>query len=659
MLRTLLLLLAVMQGIALADTPPPNVVGLKGGTDNTKIGNVADALKVSVVGGGGSSTVNQGTGGLSPWLMHFDNTAIGVTQSTSPWTVAGTVAATQSGTWNFGRTWSLSSGSDSVDIGNFPASQTVNGTVTANIGTTNGIALDATVANVQGSSTGGTAASKSSLSGGIYNSSAPTLTTGQQASLQLDVNGQLKTAGSTTISGTPNVNVVNTPTVTANAGTGTFLVDGSAHTQPISASSLPLPTGASTSALQATGNTSLASIDSKLTSPLSVAQSGAWTLGRTWSLSSGTDSVAAAQSGSWSLTNISGTISLPTGAATSANQTNGSQITQVSVLPSIPAGANTIGAVTQASGPWTQNLTQIGGSSISLGQAAAATSVPVVTQLDSAPATQNVTVQDTASTTTSVANSQSFVTGSATASSTASFSVSSFEAVEVQVTGTWTGTLQSEVSMDGGTTWLLRGVKQSGASYIANSFTANFQGGLSIAGMTNFRIRATAAMTGTATVKITETIHPGSIIVSNPQILRDGTTQSVTNTIKAASTPPAATDTAIVVAVSPNSSSPGRGVLSTFTHSYSSSNLSTSAFTTIISSTSSTVNVTDIFDNSGGIWYLAYAATCGALSNGTNAVIIGPGGGGKDLQIPSGNCVGFEALGSNITSGNVYMTFYK
>lgn len=41
-------------------------------------------------------------------------------------------------------------------------------------------------------------------------------------------------------------------------------------TQPVSAASLPLPTGASTAALQTTGNTSLASIDSKLTGPLSV-----------------------------------------------------------------------------------------------------------------------------------------------------------------------------------------------------------------------------------------------------------------------------------------------------------------------------------------------------------------------------------------------------
>lgn len=45
--------------------------------------------------------------------------------------------------------------------------------------------------------------------------------------------------------------------------TGLLRIDGSNVTQPISATSLPLPTGASTSALQVTGNTSLASIDGK------------------------------------------------------------------------------------------------------------------------------------------------------------------------------------------------------------------------------------------------------------------------------------------------------------------------------------------------------------------------------------------------------------
>ena len=47
-------------------------------------------------------------------------------------------------------------------------------------------------------------------------------------------------------------------------------------------------------------------------------------------LASGTDSIAAVQSGTWNITNVSGTVSLPTGAATSANQTTlGSQTTKI------------------------------------------------------------------------------------------------------------------------------------------------------------------------------------------------------------------------------------------------------------------------------------------------------------------------------------------
>lgn len=99
---------------------------------------------------------------------------------------------------------------------------------------------------------------------------------------------------------------------------GTIAVSGSVAvtgtfwqaTQPISAAVLPLPTGASTSAKQDTEIASLASIDGKITAvntgavvissgtitsitnPVAVTQSGAWSTGRTWALSSGTDSVA-------------------------------------------------------------------------------------------------------------------------------------------------------------------------------------------------------------------------------------------------------------------------------------------------------------------------------------------------------------------------------
>lgn len=53
--------------------------------------------------------------------------------------------------------------------------------------------VDITASAAFGSASGGTAGTVSDLVGGIYNSSAPTLTNGQQASLQLDVKGNLNT----------------------------------------------------------------------------------------------------------------------------------------------------------------------------------------------------------------------------------------------------------------------------------------------------------------------------------------------------------------------------------------------------------------------------------------------------------------------------------
>ncbi len=132
------------------------------------------------------------------------------------------------------------------------------------------------------------------------------------------------------------------------AVTGTFWQ----ATQPISAASLPLPTGASTAAKQPalgvagtpsadvltvqgiTSMTPLKVDGSGVTQPVSgtfwqatqpvsiasavtVAQATAASLNATV-VGTGTFAVQAAQSGAWNITNISGTVSLPTGAATEA-----------------------------------------------------------------------------------------------------------------------------------------------------------------------------------------------------------------------------------------------------------------------------------------------------------------------------------------------------
>lgn len=185
------------------------------------------------------------------------------------------------------------------------------------------------------------------------------------------------TAFATTV-GTPDVVSIVTPT----AGLPVRLADGSGYlsTLPVSlasvpshavtgpltdaelrasaitvsASSLPLPTGAATAANQTTANASLATLAGAvsgtevqvdvLTMPTVTISDGGGSItvdgtvavtGTFWqatqpvSLASvpshevtnaGTFAVQAAQSGTWNITNVSGTISLPTGAATAAKQ---------------------------------------------------------------------------------------------------------------------------------------------------------------------------------------------------------------------------------------------------------------------------------------------------------------------------------------------------
>jgi hypothetical protein len=127
----------------------------------------------------------------------------------------------------------------------------------------------------------------------------------------------VKAASTAALAADPSLVVTISPNTAALPVSGTFWqttqpVSGTfwQTTQPISAASLPLPTGASTAA-------GLSAINTTLGSPF---QAGG---------SIGNTSFAATQSGSWSLVNISGTVSLPTGAATSANQTNASQKTQI------------------------------------------------------------------------------------------------------------------------------------------------------------------------------------------------------------------------------------------------------------------------------------------------------------------------------------------
>lgn len=292
-----------------------------------------------------------------------------------------------------------------------------------------------------GSVAAGTAGTKSMLGGVIYNSSAITMTTGQQAALQSDVNGYLKVniAGGTLATGT-----VDEAAFTA--GTSLFSGDGGVFndsltvltsglqamqritgfraghvnlrnnagteigttTTPLVANiNAALPAGANTigSVVLAAGSAAIGSVTvtgtvavTQSTSPWivqdaadgAVAPGTAGTksmLGGVIAASSALTATAGQQyalqgdlAGNLKVnletaipagTNSIGTVVLGAGSAAVGT------VVVSAITGALPVGANTIGAVTQASGPWTQNLTQVAGSAIALGQTTMSASLPV------------------------------------------------------------------------------------------------------------------------------------------------------------------------------------------------------------------------------------------------------------------------------------------
>lgn len=277
----------------------------------------------------------------------------------------------------------------------------------------------------------------------------------------------------------PNASALNATvsgTLTCNAGSGTLAV---------SVASLPLPSGASTSALQTTGNTSLSSIDTKtpalvsgrvpvdgsgvtqpvsgtffqatqpvsltsttitgsvaVTGPLTDTQlraspvivtldggtvgllgtsNGNGTNGAALRVTVASDStgvLACTESGTWNITNVSGTVSLPTGASTAAKQpalgtagsastdvlsvqgiasmtalkVDGSAVTQpvsIATAPVLVAGSAIIGKVgLDQTTPGTTNacsIAQIGANTVATGTGASSTgTIRVMLATDSA-----------------------------------------------------------------------------------------------------------------------------------------------------------------------------------------------------------------------------------------------------------------------------------
>lgn len=235
----------------------PSSATLIGGTDGTNllapyvITTTPDAgdpgLVVRVVGGiSGGGSGGAVTQGSSPWLVASSDAGILPVTVENTVTVTGTVNAAQSGTWNVNNV----SGTVSLPTGaSTSALQTTSNTSLSSIDTKTPALGQTTMV---GSTPVVIASDQSAVPiSGTVTANAGTGTFAVSAATLPLPTGAATAANQTTI---------NTQTTKLNDGTdtalitaaGALVVDGSGSTQPISAASLPLPTGASTAANQTT-----------------------------------------------------------------------------------------------------------------------------------------------------------------------------------------------------------------------------------------------------------------------------------------------------------------------------------------------------------------------------------------------------------------------
>lgn len=287
-------------------------------------------------------------------------------------------------------------------------------------------------------------------------------------------------------------------TVTANVQGGNSTAvktDSSATTQPISAASLPLPAGASTSANQATTNGSLSSIDSKTPA-----------LGQ--ALAAGSQPVVLPAAQVTALTPLSSVaVTQPTGTNLHAVIDSGAVTATISGTPTVavtsstlPTGAST--SALQTSG--NASLTSIDSKLPVIGGQTAAASLPVTQSAEAS-------------------------TGSLTAlNSTVSVITTSAETTIFQLGGTWVGTVTFEGSNDNFVTSspvaavFLGGVATQSASWSSNGFYS-----VITAGFRKIQARMSAYTSGTATVAA-DAVNGNRISVSlqgNPNNLQTLATQ--------------------------------------------------------------------------------------------------------------------------------------
>lgn len=315
------------------------------------------------------------------------------------------------------------------------------------------------------------------------------------------------------------------------------------------------------------------------------------------------------QSGTWNITNVSGTVSLPTGASTSALQTTGN--TSLSTI------ATNTGNLSLSQGSTTS------GQAGNLVLTATTTAAPTYTTGQSNP----LSTTTTGALRVDASGSTQPVSGTVTVN---------------QGTSPWV----ENVSQFGGSN-VVTGTGTSGAgiprvTVSSDSSLTNISGTISLP-----TGAATSANQTNASQKTQIVDGSGNVIASttnalNVNVQNSSLSTTTTETVNGA-TGLSIADVGFLQANAP------------VYNDYTGTSITTAAYVTLIASTTATTREIEIFDSSGQALYLA----TGAAASEINQMIIFPGGNGRvKLSIPSGTRVSAKAITANAVVGFLAINLY-
>jgi hypothetical protein len=254
-----------------------------------------------------------------------------------------------------------------------PVSQSGSWTVTSNIGTTGGLALDATLAKLTIAQSTALGSNTQALIGGSVTASAPSYTTGNINPLSLTTSGGLRVDASGTIQPVSG-------TVTANQGTSPWVT----NVTQFGSNNVVTGTGGS--------GVGIPRVTIANDSNILATQSGSWTVTANQGTNPWTTDItdragrllgvvygSQGQQIKQTATNFNTQVEIAVGAALIDPRAIRALTSADTVTVVQPSAANLLATVTQGTSPWVNNITQFGGVNISTGTGGSGTGIPRVT----------------------------------------------------------------------------------------------------------------------------------------------------------------------------------------------------------------------------------------------------------------------------------------